>query len=109
MREYSEVVASAAIGQQAGGTIISEAPVGILPNSPEKRFKIGGITATIWKGLSIKGETYYNVQVGKNYKAKDGTWKTTHSLKETDIHKAMVLLQKSYEYVLVQQHNAVLN
>ena len=85
------------------------AQIGAAPNAPEKRFKIGGITATVWKGVSPKGESYYNVQIGKSYKDKDGTWKVTHSLKEYEIPKAMVILQKAYEYVMVQQPNAVLS
>jgi hypothetical protein len=75
---------------------------------PEKKFKAGSITATIWKGTSEKGP-YYTVQLGKSYKDKlNGNWKTTSSLREHEVPKAMVLLQKAYEYVIVQQTNGSL-
>lgn len=112
--EASALIAASAAGSELGMTAMGEAQgvaaqAGAAPNVPEKRFKIGGITATVWKGVSPKGEVYFNVQVGKSYKAMDNTWKTTHSLKEYEIPKAMVLLQKAYEYVMMQQTNVVLN
>ena len=73
---------------------------------PDMRFKAGGLTATVWKGVSPKGSAYYNVQLGKSYKDKDNNWKTTNSLRENEIPKAMVLLQKAYEYVILQSTNA---
>lgn len=110
MNGYGEVMAaSAAMGSQLGIVGVGEHADAAVPNVPDKRLKIGGVTATIWKGISPKGENYYNVQLAKSYKAKDGTWKTTHSLKEYEIPKAMVLLQKAYEYVMAQQPNAVLS
>ncbi len=112
--ETSALIAASAAGSELGLTAMGEAQgmasqMDAAPNVPEKRFKIGGITATVWKGVSLKGEIYFNVQIGKSYKAKDNTWKTTHSLKENEIPKAMVLLQKAYEYVMAQQANSVLN
>ena len=76
---------------------------------PDKKFKAGGVTATVWKGVSPKGATYFNVQLGRSYKDKDNNWKTTSSFRESDVPKAVVLLQKAYEYVISQQTNSALN
>ena len=81
----------------------------VVPNVPDKKFKAGGVTATVWKGVSPKGATYFNVQLGRSYKDKDNNWKTTSSFRESDVPKAVVLLQKAYEYVISQQTNAALN
>ncbi len=81
----------------------------IGPKMPDKKFKAGGVTATVWKGVSPKGATYFNVQLGRSYKDKDNNWKTTSSFRESDVPKAVVLLQKAYEYVISQQTNSALN
>lgn len=80
-----------------------------IPKVPDKKFKAGGLTATVWKSISQKGTTYYNVQLGKSYKDKDNNWKTTSSLRENEVPKAMVLLQKAYEYVIMQTTNSLLS
>ena len=102
-------------GLSAGGAAATAAGLGeagvnaVIPNLPDKKFKAGGITATVWKGISPKGTTYFNVQLGRSYKDKDNNWKNTNSLRENDVPKALVLLQKAYEYVISQQTNSVLN
>ena len=83
--------------------------VAIEPKTPDKKFKAGGDTATVWKGISPKGATYFNVQLGRSYKDKDNNWKTTSSFRESDVPKAVVLLQKAYEYVISQQTSSALN
>ena len=81
----------------------------VAPNVPDKKFKAGGVTATVWKGFSPKGTTYFNVQLGRSYKDKDNNWKTVSSFRESDVPKAVVLLQKAYEYVILQSTNSHLN
>jgi hypothetical protein len=78
------------------------------PKLPDKKFKAGGVTATVWKGISTRG-TYYNVQLGRSYKDRGNDWKNTNSLMENDLPKAMVLLRKAYEYVLTQNESTRLN
>ncbi len=82
---------------------------GVAPKAPDKKFRVGGITATVWRGISEKGMPYFNIQLSKSYKDKDSNWKTTDSFKDYEVPKAMVLLQKAYEYVISQQGNSVLN
>lgn len=102
-------------GLTAAGAAAEAASLGgasttaVMPNVPDKKFKAGPVTATVWKGVSPKGAAYYNVQIGRSYKDKDNNWKNTNSLRENDVPKAMVLLHKAYEYVISQQANSVLN
>ncbi len=103
-RYGSEVLAAAAAGGAAAGLGETGASVAV-PNLPDKKSKAGGVTATVWKGISPKGTAYFNVQLGRSYKDKDNNWKTTSSFRENDVPKAMVLLQKAYEYVILQQTN----
>ncbi len=98
--KYGSEVLAAVGGQEQ---VVSNAP-----RLPDKKFKAGGLTATVWKGISQKG-TYFSVQLAKSYKDKENNWKTTSSLRENEVPKAVVLLQKAYEYVISQQANSALN
>ena len=88
------------------GVLVEAAAEETASRLPDRKFRAGGVTATVWKGMSAKGTPYFNVQLNKSYKDKDNAWKNTNSLKETDIPKAMVLLQKAYEYVILEGNNA---
>lgn len=72
-------------------------------NKPEKKFSFGGITATVWKN-TIKGPNgdfdVRNVDIQRSYKDKDGNWQNSPSLRQADLPKAMVALQKAYEHCL---------
>ncbi len=104
----SGVLEATAVGRAAVG-LGEEGANAAIPNLPDKKFKAGPVTATVWKGISPKGSVYYNVQIGRSYKDKDNNWKNTGSLRENDVPKAMVLLQKAYEYVISQGTNSHLN
>ena len=112
-REYGNkgLAATGSLGAAGAGaeSLAGESSSVAIPNLPDKKFKAGGITATVWKGVSPKGAVYFNVQISRSYKDKDNNWKNTSSLRENDVPKAMVLLQKAYEYVILQTTNAVLN
>jgi len=75
---------------------------------PDKKFKAGAITATIWKnkGTSVTGEpTEYNtVSFERTFKDKQtGEWKKTNSLRQTDLPKATLVLNKAYEYLVLKR------
>lgn len=113
VREYGNkgLAAAGALGAAGAGAegLAGESSGVAIPNLPDKKFRARGLSATVWKGVSPKGSAYYNVQLGRSYKDKDNNWKTTSSLREDDIPKAMVLLQKAYEYVISQATNSALN
>ncbi len=70
---------------------------------PEKKFRAGAISATIWNNetKNDKGEvvTYKTVSFQRNYMDKDGNWKTTDSLRTSDLPKAVLVLSKAYEFL----------
>jgi len=76
-----------------------------MKNKPEQKFKVGGVTATIWKnGIEKDGQKkeIKNVSFERNYKDKEGNWQTTNSLNINDLPKAMVVLGKAYEYLVLR-------
>jgi len=71
-------------------------------NLPEKRFRSGAVCATIWSNETVKDGkkvSYKTVSFERSYKDKDDAWKTTNSLRTSDIPKAVLVLSKAYEYV----------
>ncbi len=64
---------------------------------PEKKFRAGAVSATIWRNESAKG-SYATVQLDRSYKDGDA-WKSTGSLRINDLPKAVLVLNKAYEYL----------
>lgn len=75
-------------------------------NLPEKKFKAGAISATIWKNdVSKDGKTmtFRSVSLERNYKDKDGNWKSTHTMRSNDLPKARIVLDKAYEFLVTSE------
>ena len=72
---------------------------------PEVKFRAGAISATVWKNAGVKqtGEAteYRSVTFQRSYKDKTGAWKTTSSLRLNDLPRATVVLNKAYEYLVM--------
>lgn len=73
---------------------------------PEQKFKAGSISATVWqnKGQDSEGKQtlYRTVSFERSYLDKEGNWQTTNSLRVGDIPKAMLVLNKAYEYLMLK-------
>jgi hypothetical protein len=78
-----------------------------VKNVPEKRISTGGVSVTIWKNQGKKptGESveYRTISVQRGYKDKTGQWKNTHSLRINDLPKAILALNKAYEFVVLKE------
>jgi len=78
-----------------------------MANKPEKKYRAGQLTATVWKNeKNYNGEKqeYYTVSIEKNYKEKDSeNWKTTNSLMANDIPKAELVLRKAFEFITLKE------
>jgi len=64
-------------------------------SGPVDHIKVGGITVAVWKN---KGEhsDFFTYSMQRSYK--QGTeWKNTTSLRDGDLPKAILALQKAYE------------
>jgi hypothetical protein len=77
---------------------------------PEKRFRCGGCEAAVFenqinaggKSISVK-----KVSFQKRYRNADGEWKSTSSLDQNEIPKAILALSKAYEYLVLVDGDSV--
>lgn len=69
---------------------------------PVKKIKIGGIEIAIWENQSEKGNKFYTTTIERNYKVGD-EWKKTNSLRENDLPKVSLGLQKAFEFVSIKE------
>ena len=76
-----------------------------MSNKPEKVFQHGGVKAAIFANEHEKdGQSFTNqsVSVQKVYRDKEGMFKTTTSLHVNDLPKAILVLQKAFDYLTVK-------
>jgi len=71
-------------------------------NLPEKKFKAGPIAVAVWRNQGEKG-AYYSVSFEKRYKTDKEEWRSTKTLSMNDLPKAIVALQKAYEYLILKK------
>jgi hypothetical protein len=75
-------------------------------NLPEKKFRAGAISATIWRNTITKKDgtpaEIRTVSFQRSYKDKEtDEWKNTSSLRSSDLPRAVVVLNKAYEYLVL--------
>lgn len=73
-----------------------------MPNKPEKVFKVGAVRASVFVNtISRNGRTVSlpKVVLEVRYKDKSGQWQGTNSLSVNEIPKAILALQKAFEYI----------
>ncbi|MAE13262.1 hypothetical protein CMO92_01745 [Candidatus Woesearchaeota archaeon] len=74
-------------------------------NYPQKKFKAGAIEATIWLNEGTRDGSpvqFQTISLRRSYKDKNNEWKDTHSLRTSDLPKAILVLNKAYEYVALR-------
>jgi hypothetical protein len=73
---------------------------------PEQKFKAGALAATIWLNQGVdndgKQTSYRSVSFERSYLDKEGNWQTTNSLRVGDLPKAILVLSKAYEYLMLK-------
>jgi hypothetical protein len=71
---------------------------------PDKKFKAGAVTATVWKNdlkdRQGNGFSVYTVSFERTYKDRDGQWQSTNSLRINDIPKLQLVAGEAYEYLV---------
>ena len=70
---------------------------------PETVFKIGAVRASIFRNFIVKaGQSIPlpKVVIEVRYKDKTGQWQGTNSLSLNDLPKAILALQKAFEYLM---------
>ena len=73
-------------------------------NMPEKKFRAGAVAATVWLNKGENGE-YRTISIERNYKDKSDKWQSTNSLRINDLPKATVVLQKAYEFLVLNEQD----
>lgn len=72
---------------------------------PEKTIRAGAIEASIWLNEAENGQ-FRTISLSRNYKDKEGNWKNSGTLRTNDIPKAMLVLNKAYEYLALTEESA---
>ena len=77
-------------------------------NMPVKKFSAGGVTVSVWENEALGKDgivnTYPSVSMDKRYKDKSGEWKSSKSMKRDDLPKAILALQKAYEFLALKEN-----
>jgi len=76
-------------------------------NTPEKKFRAGAISATIWQNNGQNNKTgqpvtYRTISLERGYKDKSGAWKSTNSFRINDLPRASLVLQEAYKYAVLK-------
>lgn len=78
-------------------------------NTPLKKFRAGAVSATVWENQSINEQgqpvSFRNVSFERSYKDAKGEWQNTSQLRVNDLPKAMLVLQKAYEFLAFNQED----
>jgi len=75
-------------------------------NMPMKKFSAGAISVSIWQNSGEKDGRQYeysSMSVDRAYKDKEGNWQHTGQLRTGDLPKAMVVLSKAYEFLVLKE------
>ncbi len=72
-------------------------------SKPETVFKVGAVRASVFRNTIVKnGQSIPlpKVVIEVRYKDKTGQWNGTNSLSLNDLPKAILALQKAFEYLM---------
>jgi hypothetical protein len=62
-------------------------------SKPIKEYKSGKLSLAVWE-KDYEGKPSFSFSLTKNYKDKEGTWKTTNYLSKTDLFDAELLIAR---------------
>jgi len=80
--------------------------VNMEKNKPIKKFKAGGVSATIWKNtnkVNGKDVEFQTIAIDRSYTDKDKKWRTTSSMRINDLPKVELVARKAYEYLTLKE------
>jgi hypothetical protein len=72
-----------------------------MSNAPAKKFRVGYVTATIWKN-EVTDRPFFTVEVARTYKDAEGNLKNTPSLNHDDLLNAAKLLTRAEAWIAEQ-------
>lgn len=72
-----------------------------MSNAPVKKYRIGLVTATIWRNEN-DGKPFYTVQLSRAFKDAEGNWKNGDNLNHEDLLNAARVLTRSEAWIAEQ-------
>lgn len=72
-----------------------------MSDKPAKKFRIGFVTATIWKNESAD-RAFYSVELSRSYKDDKGEYQNGTSLNHNDLLNAAKVLERCEHWVASQ-------
>jgi len=75
-------------------------------SKPEKRFKCGPISASIWsqsKTVNDQMGKFYSINIDKTYRDGD-EWKHTNSFAAEDLPKVALVANEAYKHIRLQEN-----
>ena len=75
-------------------------------SKPEIVFKVGAVRASVFQNVGVqKGKEvlFPKVVLEVRYKDKAGQWQGTNSMSINDLPKAILALQKAYDYLMTKK------
>lgn len=65
-----------------------------------KRFVFGNVSVALFENLDKEGKISIKASLDRSYTDKEGKWKSTKSFSQNDLPKAILALNKAYEYLV---------
>tara|TARA_Y100000294_G_C8352686_1_gene255398 strand:+ start:165 stop:422 length:258 start_codon:yes stop_codon:yes gene_type:complete len=79
-------------------------------NMPEKTFRTGVISATVWHNFGQNRDggdvTFKTVSFQRRYCDDKGEWHSTKTLRVSDLPKAALILDEAYKYLSLKEIDA---
>ncbi len=72
-------------------------------NPPEHKIRAGSVEVAIWRNTDSEGKPYYTFSLNKSFK-KGEEWRNTQTLSKNDLPKAILALQKAFEYTTIRKN-----
>ncbi len=72
-----------------------------MSNAPVKKYRIGLVTATIWKNDG-QDKPFYTVQLSRAYKDNEGKWQAGDNLNHDDLLNASKVLMRAEAWIAEQ-------
>ena len=76
-------------------------------NMPVRKFKAGAIFVSIWSNKSQNDGEYKTISLERRYTDKEGNWKSTNSFRINDLPKVQMVMQKAYEFLVLNEEKVL--
>lgn len=77
-----------------------------MSNAPVHQIKVGSIALSVWENEVGKGKdafTAQSVSIQKNYKDKNGEWKSSGSFKFTELMNIIIACQEALKFKYLKE------